>query len=346
MRKQFLALLCALLLAVPGFSGSTAAESEVLSFRNYNECLKYVKENHPASLDLGAVRYDPKHLLALLDQMGENAVLHFSTTWDGVIITDETADLDLNEVKKFSLDHLEALFRLCPGLKTVNISKHSVNMKKMVAILESHPDIYFVWQVKLDGRHGLASNATAYSTFHEPDANHKLTSSALENLKYVPGLKALDLGHNEISSLDWLQYCPDLELLILGDNKDIRDLSPIGNLEHLQYLELFMLHVTDISPLANCMELLDLNLSTCPYITDLTPLDSLQKLERFWGNRMNKVDQDMRDHFISAHPDTETHFKGQHATSDGWREHERYTHFIWCLKHRQWIPFDEPLPGK
>ena len=344
MRKHHPAICCFVLLLTLVLLGCAFAETETRSFRSYNEAMKYVKENRPSDLDIGSVRYDPRHLLALLEQMGEGAVLHFSTVWDGTAVSDESTELNLDDVGKFTLDHLEALLRLCPNLRKVEMSKHSVNMKKMASILESHPEIEFVWQVKLDGRHGLASDATAYSTFHEPDATHKMTSSALENLKYVPGLKALDLGHNEISSLDWLQYCPDLELLILGDNKGITDLTPIGNLKNLQYLELFMLNVTDISPLANCTELLDLNLSTCLYITDLSPLGSLQKLERFWGNRMKKVSQEEQDAFIAGHPGTEVHFKGQHATSDGWREHERYKHFIWCLKHRQWIPFSEPIP--
>ena len=163
-------------------------------------------------------------------------------------------------------------------------------------------------------------------------------------LKYVPGLKALDLGHSEVTSLDFLQYCPDLELLILGDNQGVTDLTPIGNLKHLQYLEMFMVGAEDISPLANCTELLDLNMSTCYKIKDLSPLDGLEKLERFWGNSMKGLSEEEKNRFIAAHPDTECMFEKTHATAGTWRKHERYDHYIWCLGVGIWIPFDEPLP--
>ena len=344
MKKTILILGVFIFLFTLVITGCTA-EEETHSFKSYNEAREYFIQNHPTKIDIGSVRFDPKHLLALRDQMGEGGELRFSTNWGGTIITQESTSLDLNEVKSFSLEHLTALLQLCPELKEIRMDNHNVKVDQMSTILEQYPEVEFIWRVPLDGRHAMASNVTAYSTFHEPNATHKLTSPKMENLKYVHNLQALDLGHNELTTLDWLQYCPNLEFLILGDNQ-IKDLTPIGNLKHLKYLELFMAPVQDLTPLANCTELIDLNLSTCSLITDLTPLDNLQHLERFWANLTRGITPESQAHFIELHPNTEVHFDGRHATSDGWREHERCKHYLWCLHNRQWIPFDEPLPGK
>ena len=126
----------------------------------------------------------------------------------------------------------------------------------------------------------------------------------MEALKYVHGLKALDLGHNDITTLDWLHYCPDLELLILSDNWKIKDMTEIGALTHLQYLE------------------------------------------RFWGTRMYSLSEEEKERFIRVHDGVQISFNAKHQTSDGWREHERYVHYCWCLKHQEWIPFSEPIPEK
>ena len=135
-------------------------------------------------------------------------------------------------------------------------------------------------------------------------------------------------------------YFPDLELLILADNP-IRDIEMIGTLKHLKYLEIFNTQISDLSPLANCTELLDLNLSYCSRVKDLSPLDSLPALERFWGVEMRGLSREEKARFTAAMPRTEVNFTAEDATAGGWREHPRYTHYVECLKNHQWISFDE-----
>ena len=81
-------------------------------------------------------------------------------------------------------------------------------------------------------------------------------------------------------------------------------------------------------------------------MTDLSPLDGLPNLERFWGNHMDGLTEEEINRFTALHGSTECVFKGIHNTSEGWREHERYDHYRWCLQNQVWIPFSEPLPGK
>ncbi len=316
-------------------------------FRSFDAAAVYVKENRPQELDVGTVRWQPADLLKLKELMGENAKLHFTTTWGNLVLSDRSREIDLDQVKRLAASDVEAVLALCPEARKVILKKHYyLRNKPVISWMKQYPDIEFVWQVTLAGRHRIPTDGTAYSTFHEPNEPEKLRSEDLEALRYVPGLRALDLGHNELTSLDFLKYCPDLELLILGDNRGITDITPIGDLKHLQYLELFSTGAEDLRPLAGCRELIDLNLCYDKKVTDLSPLDELPNLERFWGNHMDGVTPEEAGRFAAVHAKTQCVFDGRHATSEGWREHERYDHYRWCLSRQVWIPFSEPLPGK
>ena len=323
------------------------AAAEGPAFSSYDAAMKYVQANRPQELAAGTVRWQPSDLLKLKEQMSGEAVLHFSTTWGKLVLSDEDTEINLNKVKRISTEDVETVIAICPKAEKITLTKHYyLRNRPVIELADKYPEIEFVWTVTLAGTHRLATDCTAYSTFNEPDAPVKLKSGDMEALQYVRGLRALDVGHNEITSLEWLKYCPDLELLILGDNRGVTDLTPIGNLKHLQYLELFSTGTEDISPLANCMELIDLNLCYDKKVTDLSALDGLMKLERFWGNHMDGLAPGESDRFTALHADTQCVFNGKHATSEGWREHERYDHYRWCLRNQVWIPFSEPLPEK
>ena len=344
MRKRkpaavLLAVLAALILA----AGSAAADGS--AYPTFRDALRYAEENHPQEMDLGTVKYTAKYLWQIRKALPEDAVLHFVTTGYGDPVSEETTEIVIGKKNQASADEIEWLIGLCPKLKMIDTTDHyEYGNKRMIELIEKYPEIEFRWKITIRGHRRMNSNATAWSSWSGQSQSNKIRSKDLEVLKYVPGLKALDLGHSEITSLDFLQYCPDLELLILGDNQGITDLTPIGSLKHLQYLEMFMVGAEDISPLANCTELRDLNMSTCYKIRDLSPLDGLEKLERFWGNSMKGLPEEERDRFIAAHPETECMFEKTHATAGTWRKHERYDHYVWCLGAGTWIPFDEPLP--
>ena len=321
------------------------AAAEGSNYPTFRDALRFAQENKPQEMDLGTVKYTAKYLWQIRNALPEDAVLHFTTTGYGDPVTEETTDLLISKRIRTSIDEIEWLIQLCPNLKTIDVTDHYyLGNKGMIELVEKYPEIEFRWMATIRGRRRIKTTCTAWSSWSGQSQSDKIRSKDLEVLKYVPGLKALDLGHSEITTLDFLQYCPDLELLILGDNQGVTDLAPIGDLKHLQYLEMFMVGAEDISPLANCTELLDLNLSTCYKIKDLSPLDGLEKLERFWGNSMKCLSEEEKNRFIAAHPDTECMFEKTHATAGTWRKHERYDHYIWCLGTGTWIPFDEPLP--
>lgn len=333
-----LAALSAMLMLLP--SGGLA---EAMTFPNAGKALSYVKANQPMELTLEGVKFTPAELLKIRNAMPEGATLHFSTSWGKAQFTDETEDLDLTVRGTVTAADLEALIALCPRLKRIDNSNHRTpSNKEMIPLIEKYPDIQFEWVVRIGYSYYCSTMDTAFSTFQEPNTTTRLSSEQLENLKYLPRLKALDVGHNRIKTLDFLQYVPDLEMLIIGDNF-VQDLTPISNLKHLQYAELFSNHFTDISPLTECTELLDLNICHND-VTDLSPLDHIDTLERLWATMIYKMPEEEKARFKEVHPNTLTDFSSTHPTGNGWRKHERNKHYIWCLRHKTWIPFNEPLP--
>ena len=150
-------------------------------------------------------------------------------------------------------------------------------------------------------------------------------SNDLEVLKYCPDLIALDLGHKDITHLNFLQYVPHLKYLILVEN-DVNNITPIGELQELEYLEMFWTKCEDISPLQNCKSLTDLNISYiyCRPAKCLETLVNMPQLERLWycGNNMN---EEQLSELQAALPDTEMYLAARgEPTGSTWREHPHY----------------------
>lgn len=347
--------------ATPKAAAKKTATPLPKEYRDYSKALAYVKKNRPQEVNLGSVRYKPSQLLAIQKAMAKNPTLIFTTTWGGVTFSNTSKKVDLRDIKtSVTKAELEAIIKVCPGVKCIdNTGKLAPSNDVMIPLMEKYPDIEFDWMIHIRGNHYIASNATAYSTFNQPSKGTKLTSKDLDVLKYCKNLKALDLGHNAVTSLSFLKYCPDMEFLILSENK-ITSVKPLKNLKHLKYLEIFTNQITDISPLEACTELLDLNICNNP-ILDLKPLEKITTLERLWANHCQvkegyKVTQTLSDaqikRFKKLHPSCQVDFTGPHPTCGTWRflkkgyKHPRYEHYLWCLRNGRWIPFSEPLPNR
>ena len=323
-----------------------AAQAETVSFRGLNDALKYLKKNQPSELTIESGKFKPAELLQVKNALPAGAEFHFTVSWSNIAFSDDVTDLDLTAMKgAVSRDDLEAIIALCPNITHIdNSAKRYPSNADMIELIEKYPDVHFDWMVSFGKGHYCATNATTFSTMNPPSSGKELTSAKLELLKYIPHLKALDLGHNDLTTLDFLQYVPELELLIIGQNH-VKDITPIGLLKNLQYAELFTNPFTDLSPLVNCQKLLDLNITNCK-TPDLSPLDEIHSLERLWANMIRGLTDEETERFKKNHPDCQVDFAPSHAaTVDGWRKHIRYKHYIWCFKNHKWYSFDEEIPG-
>ena len=333
------AFLCAFLMVLAGMLYSAAAETLPAK---HADALKYVRNQRPMDVSIETKSWTPKQLTELREALPDGAVFHFNCRWNGISFSDESVTLDLTGAQKeLSETTLRQILALCPKLKLVDNSSHrNPSNDTFIPLIDEYPEIHFEWVVHLKGEHYCPTDATAYSTMNHTDYGARLKDEHMELLKYVPGLKALDVGHNAFTNLDFLRFFPDLELLIISNNEYVEDLTEVGRLSHLKYLEAHNTHVSDLTPLSGCTEMLDLNVSSTK-VTDLSALDRITSLERFWANGLKRLPKEEQERFRSLHPDCTCDFTvNGSAISHKWRNHDRYYHFRLCFKHKTWEPFE------
>ena len=254
----------------------------------------------------------------------------------------DATEIDLGEMVLPDTDEayaaLEAFIQQLPALTRLDMFSTDITVDRVLYLGEKYNRIRFGWTILIPCKnterkdrppHRLRTDQTAFSTQH----NLSCTShgqDVWEILKYCPDLLALDLGHNNsIDDLSFLRYCPKLRVLIIsfniwqrGGKKPYVDISPIGEMKDLEYLEICKSNIADISPLANCTKLIDLNIST-NYITDLTPLYGLKHLRRLYlygcDGSQKPIDKNKVRELQEQIPDCEINNK--HVNCGGhWRE--------------------------
>lgn len=337
MEKRFSLILLSIVLV---FSSAVCVNAEKGGKQSPNTIIKNIQAQNLHDIDLGNVTFSPVDIMRIKAALPDGGTIKFSTNWCKTTITESDTEINLNNSKqKITSEDIEALINISPLVTKITLSAHrEMSNDSMIPLIEKYQDIEFVWLINFARAYTMPSDATAYSTFKPSTSGKRLSSTELAPMKYAKNLKAVDLGHHNITSLDFLEGL-DLELVILGDNK-ITDISVLGTMEHLQYAELFMNPITDLSPLSNCKDLLDLNI-TGDNIEDLSPLDACTRLDRLWASRNVTMGSETQEHFVSTHPTCTANFTNVHATADNWRKHPRYKHYIPCLKSNVWVSFEE-----
>jgi len=101
------------------------------------------------------------------------------------------------------------------------------------------------------------------------------------------GLTGLSGWGKDITSLVGLEHATNMYSLGLGDNRYIRDISPLAGMTEIVYLTLSQNRIEDISPLAGMIHLKELDIHH-NQICDLSPLAGLTNL-RWLAIRENPV---------------------------------------------------------
>ena len=237
--------------------------------------------------------------------------------------TEEELDLKDTDVTYEEVNKIIPLFN---NLKKLDLSNTKLTNEECNQFRIDYPNIETNWIVHL-GRWSLRTDDVAFSVLIKYFDYVPMTSDDIEVLKYCTKLKALDLGHQNITDISVIgDYLPELRILILADNK-ITDISPISKLKHLHYLELFINPVSDISPLKENKELVDLNLANLFNVKDITPILDLPLLERLWVNNMG-IGYSGIQTLMNTYPDVLMATTGNQSTHQGWRSHPRYFQMI------------------
>ena len=110
---------------------------------------------------------------------------------------------------------------------------------------------------------------------------------------------------------------PKLQYLIIADS-DISDISALAECKELIFLEMFLTPVRDYSPLLSCKKLEDLNM--CYTYGDPEPISKMTWLKRLWWTKIPSTYRDMAQYL----PDTQVVLDSGSSTGFGWREGAHY----------------------
>ena len=259
----------------------------------------------------------------------------------------ESLDLGKTEVKKAEMEAFCGFLSGFPQLRRVDMFASTVREAEVDLLTARFPEITFGWTMKVAG-YTVRTDDTSFSTRHANESTRRGWES-YRLLTHCPNLKALDLGHNAITSLEFLRELPQLRVLILADNK-ISDLSPIVCQRELEYIELFRNEIEDVSPLAELPHVMDLNL-VFNRITDLTPLERMSSLKRLWINHYNSynvdtpMDQEMLARLREALPNALVDSTAKSPTGNYWRKHPHYDAIARMFKNGgRYEPFEDSVP--
>lgn len=261
-------------------------------------------------------------------------------SYRGFTADSQATSIDLGDVTVKSAEGFIAYLHQFPNLKQADLYATPLSPESIDALTEAFPQVQFGMTMRI-GDHLVRTDATAFSTLHGNSSRHH-DEDDFRYLKYCTNLLALDIGHNSVRDVSFLYDLPDLKVLILACN-EITDITPVGSLHQLEYLELFKNDVRELSCLEACTKLIDLNVCF-NHIEDLAPIAKLPRLERLWVfNSNNWSDMDPVDGqqlALLKHALPQCHIDStSYSTLGGWRDHRRYYIVSNMFRLGEYIPF-------
>lgn len=259
--------------------------------------------------------------LLALRQAYPQVEIHWEYVLHGKVLTDQTTRLDLSGILMEDTLAVENALPYLPELTWVDMSFCGIANEAMDALNKRHADVRFVWTITFT--RGQVRTDITYFMPHQLGYHNysKFTDRDAAKLKYCTDIICMDMGHMYISDCSFLYYMPNMQYLLLGDTV-IRDYTPIGSLKKLKFLELFLTRGSDLSPLARCEQLEDLNLGHT-IVTNLDALKELPNLKNLWlvgayydANQLAELQK--------ANPELIICTKGISSTGEGWRELPNY----------------------
>ena len=250
-------------------------------------------------------------------------------TWDyefqGTVYPCDTTELIVTD-----LTGLEDAIRYLPEVNYIDLINSPATVEDLDRYDAIRPGIFYYWSFVHKDIHWetvIRTDIEVYSTLQITSAAEGFGLSDEDMypmLKYCKRLKALDLGHNNLTdaSIRLIGGLTDLEVLILGDNPNLTDLSPLGNLTKLTFLEIFLNHGVEDFSFLNQLTNLDM-LEAC-YCDHLTGLDFLANMPNFKVG-MFKYTGLSREEFLEWEAKLPQGawmlFAGDpYSCSDGWRD--------------------------
>lgn len=242
----------------------------------------------------------------------------------GLPVSSTDTEIDLSNRTVEDYDTLAKAFSYLPNLTYADMCYCGVSNEDMAALRDSYPAIKFVWMIRV-ANWEMRTDTKAFSTGNRKtfEGGRFLGGSSvvhtedLEPLKYCTDMIALDIGHmRHVTDISIVEYLPKLQYLIIG-MCGIKDITPIGKLSDLVFLETFQNYIYDITPFLNLKNLKYLNCSTNMF-TDIDVLSQLTQLDRLWIIHSRLSNAQIED-LKAALPNCSIMTHGEHSASNGWR---------------------------
>ena len=271
-----------------------------------------------------------------LQQFREGLLVNYTTKSFGVSfsLADEVVSFNKKNLKR-KVAELKLLLPYLRNVKRVDMENCNIDNETMAALRDEFPQPKLVWRVKV-GAYSVRTDA--WMVKFSAGGSKALDDSSALNLKYCREIKYLDLGHNKIHHMDKFVSCmPDLEVCIMYN--PMSNIKGIENCPKLEFFECYSCNLKDLSPLAACTELKHLNVCY-NYITDITPLYGLTKLERLWIGRNDGIPKEQFDTFQELVPNCLVNLTRSNPTGDGWRKDENGAYVPRYLLLREQFRYD------
>ncbi|MBQ3651077.1 MAG: leucine-rich repeat domain-containing protein, partial [Clostridia bacterium] len=269
-------------------------------------------------------------------QFREGLLVNYTTKSFGVSfsLADEVVSFNKKNLKR-KVAELKLLLPYLRNVKRVDMENCNIDNETMAALRDEFPQPKLVWRVKV-GAYSVRTDA--WMVKFSAGGSKALDDSSALNLKYCREIKYLDLGHNKIHHMDKFVSCmPDLEVCIMYN--PMSNIKGIENCPKLEFFECYSCNLKDLSPLAACTELKHLNVCY-NYITDITPLYGLTKLERLWIGRNDGIPKEQFDTFQELVPNCLVNLTRSNPTGDGWRKDENGAYVPRYLLLREQFRYD------
>ena len=258
-----------------------------------------------------------------LMQTFPGVTFYFRSELYGVEVTGYDEEVDLSGIQIDDFAELTRHFRYLPRLKKLVLCDCGRTDQELAAFRTVADSVKIVWRLYLhDGFYSLRTDDIAFSTLYTgEDPSVKMYDDEVQCLRYCTDLQALDLGHMHLRDISFLEDLPELRVLILADN-NILDISPIGKLEKLTYLEIFMNYsIETLEPLSHLENLRDLNMSYVWAAKDYEYLYGLKNLERLWMVSCRMSAQNRLALMENIVPTCEIYsVENNESTGGGWRD--------------------------
>ena len=317
--RRILCAMAAMLLVIGLAAGTVLAQEEVpviKKWKNIDKLCEQLDALMPCKkVDLTGGAMSLANCELLTQRYPETEFVFKLNIFGKYAATDAT-ELNLG-TKKYSVDELFKYLDWMPNLTFLRTMGHVYTYAERSALEMRYPKLTTV-ECKLKvGNNTLMSTCTAYCTKHALYTKDRHDENDFAILKYCPNLKALDIGHNAVTSLEFLRELPQLQILICVDNK-IADLTPLESQTHLEYIEVFLNEgVTDISVL----------------LTDT-------RLDRLWVGG-NPISDEQIAMLKEGLPNTTINWTAiHHPTAEGWRQgHPRYLKIAEMFSKGKYVQF-------